>query len=120
MAKSSHLIVTTNGIVVPRFLWDFSSQDVFVSFLDMHDMLEHWHNDSVQMIKLKTTQGTYHVNRLLMQASHFEELRCILWQKIHRAHPRQDNHSIDSLSDTFRSEESGRFAELPYMPPSRQ
>lgn len=120
MAKPSHLIVTTNGIVVPRFLWDFSSQDVFVSFLDMHDMLEHWHNDSVQMIKLKTTQGIYHVNGLLMQTSHFEELRRILWQRIHRAHPRQDDHSIDSLSDTSRSEENGRFAELPYMPPSRQ
>jgi hypothetical protein len=90
LAKPAHITVTTNGIVLPVIMPNFSSQDVFVPFGEIDDMLEHWQNDSLRLIKLKTASANYDVNRLLMEPSHAEELRRLLWQHLN---PRRRPHS---------------------------
>jgi hypothetical protein len=83
VARPSPIIVTTSGIIMPLILPGFSSHNVYVSFDEMDCMLEYWHNDTVQMLKVRTARGNLHFNLLLMQAPHFEELRCLLWRRIH-------------------------------------
>jgi hypothetical protein len=79
--------------MMPIILPGYSSHTVFVSFTEMHDMLEYWHEDTVQMLKLKTARGVLHLNGFLMQTSHFEELRRLLWRKI-RSNREQLDHSL--------------------------
>jgi hypothetical protein len=79
----SQIIVTATGISLPVFISDFSSDNVFLPFADIYAMLEYWHKSSVRLIKLDTHTGSYVVNVFLMQTSHFEELRRILWQRTH-------------------------------------
>lgn len=82
-AARSKIVVTSAGIVLPIFAPDFSSRDVFLPFADMHGMLEYWHKDSVRLIKLDTRRGAYLINVFLMDRLHFEELRRLLWQRVH-------------------------------------
>ncbi len=56
LAKPSPMVVTTSGIMMPVVLRDFASHNVYVSFDEMEDMLEYWHNDVMQMLKLKTAR----------------------------------------------------------------
>jgi hypothetical protein len=68
--------------MVPVALPGFSSQNVYVSFDEVYNMLEYWHNGEVQMLKLKTARGTLYLNMFLMQSPHFDELRRLLWRRI--------------------------------------
>jgi hypothetical protein len=83
LAKPAPLVVTTSGIMLPVVLPGYSSQSVYVSFAELDDMLEYWHQGAVQMVKLKTARGILHLNGFLMQTAHFEELRRLLWRRIH-------------------------------------
>jgi hypothetical protein len=83
LAKPSPIVVTTSGIMMPLILPGFSGQNVvYVSFDEMVDMLEYRDTETVQMLKVKTARGIFHLNRFLMQSPHFEELRGLLWRKI--------------------------------------
>ena len=92
LARPSPLVVTTTGIKMPVIQPGFSSHNVYVAFDEMDDMLEYWHKDTVQMLKLKTARGVLHLNLFLMQAAHFEELRRLLWRRVH-ANRRQDSRT---------------------------
>ncbi len=83
LAKPSPIVVTTSGIMLPVILPSLSSHNVFVAFDEMDGMLEYWHYDTVQMLKLKTGRGVFHLNMFLMQAPHFEELHRLLRRRIH-------------------------------------
>jgi hypothetical protein len=83
--------------MVPVVMPGFSSHNVYVSFGEIYDMLEYWHNGAVQMLKLKTARGILHLNVFLMQAAHFEELRRHLWQKIRENRLHQDGHLAKAL-----------------------
>jgi len=98
LSRSSPMVVTTSGIMMPVILPGFSSHNVYVSFDEMDDMLEYWHKDTVQMLKLKTARGILHLNLFLMQAPHFEELRRLLWQRVNHNRPRQDGDLFGSGS----------------------
>lgn len=82
LARPSSVVVTTCGIVIPVMLPGFSSDNVYVSFHDMVDMLEYRRNDTVLMLKLKTVRGILHLNLFMMQASHFEAVRRLLRRRI--------------------------------------
>jgi hypothetical protein len=101
LAKPSQIVVTTTGITMPIILPDFSSRNVYVSYGEMNDMLEHWHNGAVQMLKLKTARGVLHLNGLLMQTCQFEELRRLLWRRIRdkRVHLEQSGRPIQVSRD---------------------
>jgi hypothetical protein len=118
-AERSQIIVTATGIVLPIFSPDFSIKDLFLPFADMHGILEYWHKDSVRLIKLKTVKGIFLINVFLMNRCHFEELRRILWHRLHEASGRQDDHSSGTLPDPFRLEQDARFAKLLNTPPPR-
>jgi hypothetical protein len=90
LAKPSQIVVTTAGIVMPVILPGFSSNVVYVSFGEMDEMLECWHNGAVEMVKLKTARRILHLNAFLMQATDFEELRRLLWRRIHDNRLHQD------------------------------
>lgn len=87
LARPSPIIVTTAGIMMPVIRSGFSSHTIFVAFSEMDDVLEYWHNDAPQMLKVKTARGIFHLNRFLMQPAHFEELRRLLWTRIHNERP---------------------------------
>jgi hypothetical protein len=90
LSRPSPLVVTTLGIMMPVILPGFYSHNVYVPFGEMDDMVEYWHNDTVQMLKLKTVRGILHLNLFLMQKNHFEELRRLLWRRIRDHRIQQD------------------------------
>jgi hypothetical protein len=92
LARPSQIVVTTRGIMMPVVSAGISSHCVYLSFAELGDMLEYWHKDSVQMLNLKTAQGILHLNVFLMQTSHFEELRQLLWRRIHENRLHQHRH----------------------------
>jgi hypothetical protein len=98
LAKPSPLVVTTSGITVPVIHPGFSSHNVYVAYDDMDDMVEYWHNDIVQMLKLKTVRGFLHLSVFFMQAPHFEELRRLLWSRIHANRMQDNSHTCAATS----------------------
>ena len=99
LAKPAPLVVTTSGIMMPVIQPSFSSHIVYVPFGEMEDMLEYWHQGAVQMLKLKTARGVLHINAFLMQSSHFEELRRLLWRRIHAP---TSSTSFENANGAFR------------------
>ena len=103
LAKPSPMMVTTTGIKMPVILPGYHSHNVYVSFDDMVDMVEYWHGGSVKMLKLKTGRGVLHINLVMMHAPHFDELRRLLWRRIH------DNRVSDSRARLRPTNNARRF-----------